>query len=421
MTRRSSKFAVQQGSNEVLHVLHPRLRYPQSRQRCVGSWAPCLGPGGLVLRDFSGYGHHGTLQAFTVATDWVVSDGQYCLSIDASDTKYVSVSNTPVLTLTTEWSISMWARLLATPTHEDFLIGKAFSSSVVPYSIEIASGKITTSVFSGSSYRASSVTNAADVVGAWTHIVATRSQQTLSIAINGRIETSTTHAGMPIITNSGQFHIGRAGISSRQPTMEFDDVLLFASALTPLEINRLASRRGFSYESKRQRKYYFTGGTDTGSGSASLNFTAAAGGAADATGSGSASINFSGSAGGASDNKGTGSASLNFTAAAGGASEAVGSGSASLNFTASGVSILEGTGAGSASLNFTATAGGAAEAVGSGSASLNFTASAGGMSEVVGSGSASMSFSALGGGASEGGTTAVSRNRKLFMQSGLFA
>ena len=67
---------------------------------------------------------------------------------------------------------------------------------------------------------------------------------------------------------------------------------------------------------RKLRVQLFPAGVDgTGSGSASFNFTAAAGGASDGTGSGSVSFNFTAAAGGAADGIGSGSASFNFTAA----------------------------------------------------------------------------------------------------------
>jgi len=58
----------------------------------------------------------------------------------------------------------------------------------------------------------------------------------------------------------------------------------------------------------------------------------------------------------ATTDTGSGSASFNFTASAGGAADGTGSGSASFNVTADGVAILAGTTSGSASFTFTASA-----------------------------------------------------------------
>ena len=59
--------------------------YPELWRGCVGAWAPCLGPSGLTLRDWSGRGNHGTLTNMDPGTDWVASQGRYALDLDGSN------------------------------------------------------------------------------------------------------------------------------------------------------------------------------------------------------------------------------------------------------------------------------------------------------------------------------------------------
>src|SRR5574343_801816 len=51
---------------------------------CVFAVAPCLGPTGSQLFDVVD-GRRGTLTSMDNATDWIVSDGQYCLDLDGTD------------------------------------------------------------------------------------------------------------------------------------------------------------------------------------------------------------------------------------------------------------------------------------------------------------------------------------------------
>ena len=51
----------------------------------VGLWAPTLGPTGLTLRDWSGYGNHGTLTNMDPATDYVPSEKGWALDYDGDD------------------------------------------------------------------------------------------------------------------------------------------------------------------------------------------------------------------------------------------------------------------------------------------------------------------------------------------------
>jgi hypothetical protein len=59
--------------------------YPELWRGCVGAWNPGLGPTGLTLRDWSGFGNHGTLTSMEAASDWVVSGGRYALDFDGSN------------------------------------------------------------------------------------------------------------------------------------------------------------------------------------------------------------------------------------------------------------------------------------------------------------------------------------------------
>lgn len=59
--------------------------YPNLWNGLVGAWVPALGPTGLVLRDVSGRGSHGTLTDMDPATDWVVGEKGYALDFDGSN------------------------------------------------------------------------------------------------------------------------------------------------------------------------------------------------------------------------------------------------------------------------------------------------------------------------------------------------
>jgi len=63
----------------------------------VGLWLPTLGPSGLTLRDWSGYGNHGSLVSMVEATDWVL-DGElgYVLNYDATDNNVKMGDNGPL-------------------------------------------------------------------------------------------------------------------------------------------------------------------------------------------------------------------------------------------------------------------------------------------------------------------------------------
>lgn len=68
---------------------------PQDWVGLVGFWLPTLGPTGVTLRDWSGYGNDGTLTLMVPATDWILDGEQgYVLDFDGVNDS-VNVANEP--------------------------------------------------------------------------------------------------------------------------------------------------------------------------------------------------------------------------------------------------------------------------------------------------------------------------------------
>jgi len=65
----------------------PKL--PSLWRGCVGAWAPCLGPTGLTLRDWSNFKNHGTL---TSGAQFGIRSGRNAVVLDGSD-DYVDIAN----------------------------------------------------------------------------------------------------------------------------------------------------------------------------------------------------------------------------------------------------------------------------------------------------------------------------------------
>lgn len=78
--------------------------YPNLWKGLLGLWAPYLGPTGLTLYDWSGYGRHGTLTDMDPATDWVASPHGSVLDFDGADDQVAVV---PKFLSVAEWTI--WA------------------------------------------------------------------------------------------------------------------------------------------------------------------------------------------------------------------------------------------------------------------------------------------------------------------------
>lgn len=66
-----------------------RPLYPELWRGLAGSWAPCLGPTGLTLRDWSNFKNHGTL---TSGAQFSIRSGRNAVLLDGSD-DYVDIGN----------------------------------------------------------------------------------------------------------------------------------------------------------------------------------------------------------------------------------------------------------------------------------------------------------------------------------------
>lgn len=85
--------------------------YPELWQGCVGDWSPCLGPTGLVLRDWSGRANHGTLTNMDPGTDWVTSGDRYALDfnyVSSNSRQAVQLPETASLGGLGEVTLSLW-------------------------------------------------------------------------------------------------------------------------------------------------------------------------------------------------------------------------------------------------------------------------------------------------------------------------
>ena len=89
------------------HKRRNELRYPGLWRGCVGAWNPGLGPTGLTLRDWSGFGNHGTL---TNGPTWAASQGKYALSFDGTN-DYVDYGTGVNIYGLSQFSCSYWVYL----------------------------------------------------------------------------------------------------------------------------------------------------------------------------------------------------------------------------------------------------------------------------------------------------------------------
>jgi hypothetical protein len=244
----TNPYVISGGSNEVMHALHPRLRYPDLWRGCVGAWAPCLGPTGLRLQDNTGRGNHGTLTNMDPATDWVPSNGKIALDFDGTDDQVSIPANTPAMT---EISISLWVnvRTMINSTAPRLLTRNDVSS----FAVLCVQSAITLEFYVNGVTLGTTVASIVNL--GWNHIGATYSSGVSkklylnSVLVASATQTATIAAtALPIV-------LGNRASGGRPLNGQLDDVRIYNRALSPSEIALLATRRGIAYETVPRRSY----------------------------------------------------------------------------------------------------------------------------------------------------------------------
>lgn len=228
--------------------------YPELWRGCVGAWAPCLGPTGLTLRDWSGFENHGTLTNGPVSG---VSGGQQAITFDGSNDSVDATFASPSLGVL-PFTISVWCRF-TTPIgsfKSVVTIGHHPASQWLLCCVE-PGGKFQLQMFNGigNPYISSTTTPTVD---RWYHFVCMRRNNQLLLFIDGRNEASMTDstsiANQPILT-IGNF----SGYSSSWPG-QISDVMVHRTAITNSQVRLLASRPGIAYELAPRRTHKVSSG-----------------------------------------------------------------------------------------------------------------------------------------------------------------
>lgn len=228
-------------------------RYPQLWRGCVGAWAPCLGPSGLVLRDWSGYRNNGTLTNMVADSDWVIDGGFYCLDVDGSNDTVSIPDGTQYGS--SDIGYGGWVKKRSS-SEGGYLISKNNDGTNSGPSILLgASGALT--VHANTFFV---TTSAAYTATEWAHIWVNFRSLVIEVYYNGVLrDTSTARTGIgtswpntiPIVIGS---RIG-SSVAAAQLDGQLDDVRWYNRALHPTEIQMLASRRGIAYEMDRVTRH----------------------------------------------------------------------------------------------------------------------------------------------------------------------
>ena len=263
-------FVIGQRSSEVMHVLHPRLRYPNLWRGCVGAWAPCLGPGGLILQDNSGRGS-ATLTNMELS-DWVKEEGQYSLDYDGSN-EYTLIGNVPQLTFERTDSFSCAARIYLDTTAPvaSTILGKSNAGGGTPGWVfhcfrraSLNSTAIGVQLINGSSNLIELNSGAATIAAGQLYHVAftyagTSTAAGVRLYINGVPQTATVVTDTLSATIVGTNGALIGGRHSTAPTQflngRIGEVQVWNRALAESEVRLHSRRQGIAYEIAPRRSY----------------------------------------------------------------------------------------------------------------------------------------------------------------------
>ena len=211
--------------------------YPELWDGVVGAWCPSLGPTGDRLHNLSRYANWGTLTNMTLATDWLLSAGQYALNF--AGTRKVATSQA-IISGTQAFTMSVWVYLTGTTGYRTVCgnFGSVGNTTGVQITIWPLTGSVPANaptVYYGSTSINATTGAAANV---WNHVAATRSGNAVTIYLNGVQVGSGTNAGS--VGTSRNWTLGQDTDSTAEPMIGYiDDHAVYSRPMTANEIRRL--------------------------------------------------------------------------------------------------------------------------------------------------------------------------------------
>lgn len=224
-------------------------RYPGLWRGCVGAWAPCLGPTGEMLPDWSGFGNHGTLTGMDPNTDWDVSGGDYALDFDGTNDHVTMGAKT--IHATSIMSVSVWTKNNVASAVNNAILGKANATWTEGFGIFYQTAS-SIRWFAGV-YTTDNATSGTIDPLVWNHVVGIADGVNTHIVVNNVLVTGAAQ-GASLMTDIdlNSFEIGRNASNSFNIDGKIDDVRIYNRVLSWQEIRLLSSRRGIAYEPVRR-------------------------------------------------------------------------------------------------------------------------------------------------------------------------
>lgn len=229
--------------------------YPGLWQGCVGAWAPCLGPTGLTLRDWSGNANHGTL---TRGPTFRSQGERYALNFDGSDdTVEMTAKNHP--TGAAARTFSAWFRVTDNSVSR-YIFGSGIDAGSQAFSVRVGAGGS-----QGQIYLYTNGTDASTATGlfansVWNHVAIAYLAPTMLLYINGKSTAWASGGTATLATGAANaclgFYIAGGAGGSGSHIGQIDDVRIYNRVISEKEIRALASRRGIAYEIAARRRSF---------------------------------------------------------------------------------------------------------------------------------------------------------------------
>ena len=227
------------------HKRTTELRYPGLWRGCVGAWAPCLGPTGLTLRDWSGLKNHGTL---TNGPTWSPSIGKHSVRCDGTN-DYILIPYSPQLETRTAYSYVVDCVYFGGQSDAMFYGKNASGGYYNTFGIVPASRRLV--VYKDNAFHM--LSNGSVTIGKRSVVALTFDGSTLSMWIDGVIDKS--QSSTPYTATSNGFSIGGTpGYAGGSTQCDVFSVHHYSRALSSQEIALHSSRPGIAYEMAPRRR-----------------------------------------------------------------------------------------------------------------------------------------------------------------------
>lgn len=232
--------------------------YPSLWRGCKLAIAGCLGPTGLVARDWSPSADHGVLTSVTASSLWLPSQGRYAMNFNAGNERVMLSEAWSIISGASTYSVSVWfnADSLA---NSPVLISNVAGSGTGGFNdffIELASSGTTMYWGNGNSLPFRTYTTTAYAVGTWNHlaVVKTGTGDSGKLYLNGIEQTSFSGSlSTPRVFN-GDIALGYYSNNTVSFDGKLDDVLFYDRMLRARQVRILARRRGIAYELAPHRR-----------------------------------------------------------------------------------------------------------------------------------------------------------------------